>query len=211
MSNMEAVEKLAEIIDGCPLTPESKCFEEHDSWAEWNKYRQESLARAKRVLAAGYLPVEPVQLEVLKDEDVPVWLPNKYYRECADEDGAIQRYKLRVNIPSFKEGSQATIAHNAAKGKLYRRRYCQMLKQKKTEARSKEVSSVLDGIIDAEEIKRQQDLIKRLAEESWELREGYSIQELIQNANSRREPVGEEACCHYYQKGIKCPHCGRNI
>ena len=53
---------------------------------------------------AGYLPVEPVQLEVLGNEE-------------------IRKYYLGSRLSAVKDAIQATIAHNEAKfGKLYRKK-----------------------------------------------------------------------------------------
>jgi len=70
--------------------------------------------KAKEILAqwaeqAGYLPVEPVQLEVLGDEEI-------HKRFLIIEDPFIPRY-----LDTGRQTSQATNTHNEAKGQLYRR------------------------------------------------------------------------------------------
>lgn len=40
----------------------------------------------------------------MKAEDTVRYLSAEYYRECADEDGVIQRYRIPIHEPSFKAG-----------------------------------------------------------------------------------------------------------
>ena len=42
-------------------------------------------------------------IKQLSDEDIPQFLDGKY-RECADEDGAIQKYKVVTDKDSYREG-----------------------------------------------------------------------------------------------------------
>ena len=44
----------------------------------------------------------------MKAEDTVRYLPNEY-RECADEDGVIQKYKIPVHEPSFKLGRKEVV------------------------------------------------------------------------------------------------------
>lgn len=71
----------------------------------------------------GYLPVEPVQLEALGDEEII----GDFCKTCDYSiEGCIERGQ-QVNCSSYQEAlrqkrqiSQATIAYNDAKGQLYR-------------------------------------------------------------------------------------------
>ena len=44
----------------------------------------------------------------MKAKDTVRYLPNEY-RECADEDGVIQKYKVPIHEPSFKAGEQLSL------------------------------------------------------------------------------------------------------
>ncbi len=48
-------------------------------------------------------------------KDVPQYLPEKYYRECADEDGAITKYRLLTDYTSYEAGCQAQLADDKKK------------------------------------------------------------------------------------------------
>ena len=48
-----------------------------------------------------------MMLPRLTDEQVPQYLPKKYYRECADEDGCMTRYRYVTDKPSYLEGADA--------------------------------------------------------------------------------------------------------
>jgi len=81
---------------------------------------------AKEIINAGYLPVQPVQLEVLGDEEILLIrgetesLVKGYWD--ASEGNFKQMDILDMYFNGDKAISQATIAHNEAKfGKLYRR------------------------------------------------------------------------------------------
>lgn len=102
---MSEIEKLGKIIS-------AYCRGSEIAW-------DEDLRLAKCIIDAGYLPVEPVTLEPLGDEDVIIAVcgdcpfegkPSFYDEDCH----ACQR--------QLKGVSQATIAHNEAKGQLYRRK-----------------------------------------------------------------------------------------
>jgi len=78
-------------------------------------YKARNLVAADQILAlikdAGYLQVEPVQLEVLGDEEIStIW---HEYNENQSWHGQLRR---------IRKVSQATIAHNEAKGQLFRRK-----------------------------------------------------------------------------------------
>jgi len=64
---------------------------------------------SQTLIKAGYLPVEPVQLEVLSDEEmlkaIPTWIA----------------YQGKAITSRDRQIAQDTIAHNEAKGQLYRR------------------------------------------------------------------------------------------
>ena len=49
-----------------------------------------------------------------------------------------------------------------------------------------------NNAFDSDTIKEQQEKMRKLAQESWELREGYSIRELVENANRQRR--AENGC-----------------
>ena len=66
---------------------------------------------------AGYLPVEPVKLEVLGDEEIKEELKKYYTEEQMEMPKEI--YDIVCGIISIVR--QATNAHNEAKGQLYRR------------------------------------------------------------------------------------------
>jgi len=55
--------------------------------------------------------LKEIREEIKKCEltDAPMWLPDEYYRKCADEDGAIQKYRLRVDKLSYLEGTKAQL------------------------------------------------------------------------------------------------------
>src|SRR4030042_3701823 len=89
---------------------------EHD----WRDYKAEFPDSAKTFmdkaekLVAGYLPVEPVQLEVLGDEEIfNLGFATPY---------KIKDPKLDAYTKGVIDGSKSTIAHNEAKGQLYRTR-----------------------------------------------------------------------------------------
>jgi len=46
----------------------------------------------------------------LTPEEIPLWLGGNYFRECADEDGVIPKYRLPVDKPSFDAGYQYAVA-----------------------------------------------------------------------------------------------------
>ena len=80
-----------------------------------NLDKEPALQFADQILAlikdAGYLQVEPVQLEVLGDEEIStIW---HEYNENQSWHGQLRR---------IRKVSQATIAHNEAKGQLFRRK-----------------------------------------------------------------------------------------
>ena len=85
---MKKIEKLADII-----------------YLNSGVYRSTAVAMAKKIMQAGYLPVEPVQLEVLPPE--------------ALNDALTEAYKTHAKS-KHTFISQATITHNEAKGQLYR-------------------------------------------------------------------------------------------
>jgi len=68
----------------------------------------EAKAISERVVSLGYLPVEPAQLKVLSWEGIRIVL---------QEQG---KKGVRDNMFTLEALSQATIAENEAKGKLYR-------------------------------------------------------------------------------------------
>ena len=71
-------------------------------------------AIANDILEAGYLPVEPVQLEVLSDKAIiNLAMVSRYYVGSKEEKAFIECVKNII---------QATLAHNEAKGQLYRRK-----------------------------------------------------------------------------------------
>ena len=91
---MSEVEKLAGIIS---------------KWHGEKKSCPVCLRIAKEIMEAGYLLVEPVQLEVLTDEEIGIITGEGNFR-------------LEYYWQELKAVSQATITHNEAKfGKLYRR------------------------------------------------------------------------------------------
>ena len=85
-------------------------------WEDINDPDQDAAYRStdfilKLIKDAGYLQVEPVQLEVLGDEEIStIW---HEYNENQSWHGQLRR---------IRKVSQATIAHNEAKGQLFRRK-----------------------------------------------------------------------------------------
>ncbi len=41
--------------------------------------------------------------------EIPLHLPKKYFRECADEDGVITKYRVVTHKESYLEGAQAQL------------------------------------------------------------------------------------------------------
>jgi len=70
------------------------------AWA--NKRLQQAYPKADQILSLVCKRIEGVELS-----EIPKFLPNEYYRECADEDGVIQKYKLPTHTQSFAEGAKA--------------------------------------------------------------------------------------------------------
>jgi hypothetical protein len=97
----EAVEKLAKIIKECG----SYCV-------ELDGYVLNPSTAACKVLNAGYLPVEPIKLEVLGDDEIASLLG-----KCVSWEEISEMEKI-----DLKRIIQATIAHTEAKGQLYRRK-----------------------------------------------------------------------------------------
>jgi len=49
-----------------------------------------------------------------KELQIPQYLPNKYYRECADEDGCMTKYRVVTDRDSYREGYNTAKAHYEA-------------------------------------------------------------------------------------------------
>jgi len=111
----EVEETLAKILFYQSVSPGFK-WEDEDDWYR-DKYRE----RAREVIKAGYLPVEPVQLEVLSDEEVEK-LASKYaegfdrFWSAGEPDMDMAVTFARVSV------MEANNAYNEAKGQLYRRK-----------------------------------------------------------------------------------------
>ena len=69
---------------------------------------------AEHLIRLGYLPIEPVQLEVLRDEKI------KWELEKIQPEGFDWVSTTPNEMVKFKAISQATNVHNEAKGQLYR-------------------------------------------------------------------------------------------
>ena len=107
----EAEEKLREILEK-HITLHSI----HGGYGVFNITSFEAIVN--NIIEAGYVKVEPVHLEVLTDEEIlsafdgdfsPVYFD---HNPTADE---VMLIKLKLVV-------QATLAHNEAKGQLYRRK-----------------------------------------------------------------------------------------
>ena len=101
----EAEEKLAKILHYQTSSPGFK-WESEGNW-----YKNKCRGRAREIMEAGYLPVEPIQLEGLSDEGM---------KSVIKENIALLNHEERSVELLFKV-SQATNAHNKTKfGELYR-------------------------------------------------------------------------------------------
>jgi len=98
----EAEEKLAKILHYQTSSPGFK-WESEGNW-----YKNKCRGRAREIMEAGYLPVEPIQLEDVTKND-------RWQDAYASKEE--KEYEK-----GFNAGSLATIAHNEAKGQLYRRK-----------------------------------------------------------------------------------------
>ena len=114
MDDVELSEKIAKYLAPFVWDYDPEWLKEHP---EIEKERNKQRERADQILAlikeTGYLPVEPVKLEVLTDEELHKAdnkLGEDFYRAEDPEAWLMDRRNI----------SEATIVHNEAKGRLYR-------------------------------------------------------------------------------------------
>jgi len=88
-------------------------WETRGDWIDLRNNMREICHLVEEIKQAGYLSVEPVKLEVLSPET----MSKVIQRDCTKWDICSKRFIM--NIASVI--SQATIAHNRAKGQLYRK------------------------------------------------------------------------------------------
>ena len=111
---MEAVEKLREQIT--QILVEMKAYQKVFPKGERLLIRDELTNKILYLIKkAGYFPVELVQLEGLGDKEI------RYKLEEIQPEGFDWTDITDTEMIKFRAISQAAIAHNEAKGQLYRR------------------------------------------------------------------------------------------
>ena len=121
MDDVELSEKIAKYLAPFSWDYDPEWLKSHPIIEqERNKLRE----RADQILAlikeAGYLPVEPVQMEVLKDEEIISILIEIMEDVGEPTDVATSQAHHMWDMPMTKALLRATIAHNEAMGQLYR-------------------------------------------------------------------------------------------
>ena len=88
---------------------------------ERNKLRERADQILNLIKEAGYLPVEPVQMEVLKDEEI-ISILIEIMEDVGEPTDVATSQAHMWDMPMTKALLRATIALNEKFGKLYRRR-----------------------------------------------------------------------------------------
>ena len=109
MSEVELREQIAEAKANINI--QLPDYKETPLWQKDLKFADYILYLIKE---AGYLPVEPVQLEVLGEKEI------RYKLELIQPEGFNWADATETEMIKFKAISQANNTHNEAKGQLYR-------------------------------------------------------------------------------------------